>query len=256
MKKSSVFQSLIAGSLAASMLLFSMCTAGAQEVKIITENAPPNSFIENGSLTGKAVEIVQAVLKEIGMGDHPILIYPWARGYSMLANKKNIMLFPTSRTPYRENRFKWAGPISDNPVHLYKLKTRSDIQPSEFEDLRKYRIGSTRNDQKSQYLLSKGFTVELVNQDRQNLGKLFLGRLDIIPYAEERLAYDMKLYGYNSSQVVKIWQLKEISTQNYVAFSKSTDDLFVKKFQEGFDAIRKKGIQERILKKWRTRLLK
>jgi ABC-type amino acid transport substrate-binding protein len=48
-----------------------------------------------------------------------------------------------------------------------------------------------------------------------------------------------------------IWNLKEISTQIYVAFSKSTDDVIVEKFQKGFDAIKKKGIQEKILKKWK-----
>lgn len=234
-------------------LLVLICSANAQELKIITEDAPPNSFVENGKLTGKAVEIVEAVIEEIGMDGQQIIIHPWARGYAMLERIENIALFPTSRTHYRENLFKWAGPISDNPVHLYKLKRRKDIQPSTLENLKKYRMGSTRRDQKSQYLLSKGFDVELVNEDKQNIHKLFLGRLDIIPYAATRLNYDIKRCGYDPNQVEIIWTLKEISTHNYVAFSISTDDKIVEKFQDGFDAIRKKGILKRILEKWQKR---
>ena len=235
------------------LLVFSCC-ATAQQLTIITENAPPNSFMENNRLTGKSVEIVQAVLKEIGMAGHDIVIYPWARGYRMLERQKNIVLFPTSRTAYREDLFKWAGPISDNPVNLYKLKTRKDIQPLKLDDLKKYRVGSTRNDQKSQYLSSRGFDVQLVNEDRQNIGKLFLGRIDILPYAAARLRYDIRRSGYDPGQIEKIWHLEEISTHNYAAFSPSTDDRIVERFQRGFDAIQKKGIQDRILKKWEKRL--
>jgi polar amino acid transport system substrate-binding protein len=101
-----------------SLILFSNI-ANALELKIITENAPPNSYIENGSLKGVSVEIVRAVLKEIGMEGHRIIMYPWARGYLMLKTQNNIVLFPTSRTRYREKMFKWAGPISDNRVNLY-----------------------------------------------------------------------------------------------------------------------------------------
>jgi polar amino acid transport system substrate-binding protein len=244
-------KSLLKMSLLVINILILICSANAQELTLITENAPPNSFIENDRLTGRAVEIVQAVLKEIGMEGHRINMYPWARGYMMLETKKNIALFSTSRTQHRENLFKWAGPISDNEVNLYKLKSRKDIQTSTLEDLKKYRVGSGRNDQKSQYLAAKGFEIQLVNEDKQNIDKLFTGRVEIIPYAATRLSYDIKRYGHDPNQIEMIWNLKEISTQIYVAFSKSTDDVIVEKFQKGFDAIKKKGIQEKILKKWK-----
>ncbi|MEJ1297118.1 MAG: transporter substrate-binding domain-containing protein [Candidatus Sedimenticola sp. (ex Thyasira tokunagai)] len=227
------------------------CSVNAQELTLITENAPPNSYVENNKFTGRAVEIVQAVLKEIGMEGHRIHMYPWARGYKMLETKKNIALFATSRTQYRENLFKWAGPISDNEVNLYKLKSRKDIRFTTFDDLKKYRVGGGRNDQKSQYLSSKGVALQTVNEDRQNIDKLFRGRVDVIPYSSTRISYDITKKGYDPKQIEMIGNLKEISTLIYVAFSKSTDDEIVKKFQGGFDAIKKKGIQGEILEKWK-----
>jgi len=133
--------SLFIMSLLAINLLILSASANAQELKLITENAPPNSFMINDKLTGRAVEIVQAVLKEIGMTKQKINIYPWARGYNMLETRQNIALFATSRTQHRENLFKWAGPISNNEVNFYKLKSRKDIHATTFEDLKKYSVG-------------------------------------------------------------------------------------------------------------------
>ncbi len=232
-------------------LLVLICSANALELTLITENAPPNSYIKNDKLTGRTVEIVQAVLKEIGMEGHKINMFPWARGYMMLETMDNIALFATSRTEHRENLFKWAGPICDNEVNLYKLKSRKDIQPTSLDDLKKYTLGSGQNDQKSQYLAAKGFTIQQVAEDKQNIDKLFRGRIDVIPYAATRISYDIKKYGYDPNEIEMIWNLKEISTQIFVAFSKSTDDSIVEKFQHGFDAIQKKGIIEKILKKWK-----
>jgi len=225
--------------------------ASSQDLTLITENAPPNSYMENGVLTGRAVEVVQAVLKEIGMVDYKINMYPWARGYMMLETKKNIALFATSRTQFRENLFKWAGPISDNEVNLYKLKSRKDVEVTTLDDLKKYRVGSGRDDQKTQYLASKGVELHIVAEDKQNVEKLFLGRIDVMPYAAGRLKYDIVKCGYDPGGLEAIFEVKEISTDIYVAFSMSTDDSIVQKIQEGFDAIREKGIQEIILNKWK-----
>lgn len=222
----------------------------AEELTIITESAPPNSYIENDKLTGRAVEIVQAVLKEIGMEGHKIKVYPWVRGYRMLENEKNVALFATSRTKARENLFKWAGPITTNEVNLYKLKSRDDIQVKKIEDLKKYKVGSGRSDQKTQFLLSKGIKIHYVNEDKQNIDKLFLGRIDIFPYASTRLKYDTIVNGYDPKQIEKIFTVKEISRDVYVAFSKSTDDKIVQMFQKGFDAIKEKKYLQQILKKW------
>ena len=235
------------------MLIFLTFTSYAEELTIITENAPPNSFIENGKLTGRTVEIVQATLKEIGLAGHSIKIYPWARGYLMLSNKKNIALFATTRSAQREDLFKWAGPIMDNKINLYKLKSRKDIKVNLLEDIKKYMVGGAIGDVKSQYLEAKGIKLDKVSQDIQNIKKLFHGRLEIIPYASARLNYDVRSCGQNVNDMEEIFYVKEISKQLYVAFSKQTDDSIVKRFQLGFDKIRENGTYEKIIQEWKDR---
>ncbi len=230
-----------------------ICNANAQEFKLIAEDAAPNSFIEDGQVKGKAIEIVRAVLNEIGLEGKAIEVLPWARGYKMLEAEKNVALFPTSRTQKREILFKWAGPIADNNINLYKLKSRKDIQASTLDGLKKYRAGSAggKNNVKTQFLTAHGFVVELVDEDKQNIDKLFRGRVDFIPYSETRLRYDVRRYGHDPEQIEKILNIEEMSSKAYIAFSKSTDDELVRKLQDGFDAIKKKGIQAEILNRWK-----
>ena len=226
-----------------------ICHANAQELKLIAEDAAPNSFIEDGQVKGKAVEIVQAVLKEVGMQSTAIEVLPWSRGYKMVETEKNIALFPTSRTQKREPLFKWAGPIAENKISLYKLKSRKDIHARTLDDLKRDTAGSAggKNNVKTLFLVSHGFTVELVDKDKQNIDKLFRGRVDFIPYSETRLRYDVQRFGHDPVKIEKIMNIKEMSSNAYIAFNKSTDDDIVKKIQNGFDLIKKKGIYKKIL---------
>ena len=106
-------------------------------------------------------------------------------------------------------------------------------------------------DQKSQYLKSKGFAIQAVSEDKQNIDKLFLGRIDLIAYSERRLSYDLRRYDHDQNKIEMVMNLKDVSTKMYLAFSKSTEDSVVKKFQLGFNAIKRKKIKAEILKRWK-----
>lgn len=231
-------------------LLLITPSAHAQGLTIIGEDAPPNSYMENSRPTGRAVEIVRSVLDETGMAGTPIEIFPWARGYSLLQSQNNVVLFPTSRTTSRENLFKWAGPIYENKISIYKLRARADIAATRLEDLKRYTIGTGSNDIKMTYLEEKGFSVAPLSNEILNIRKLFAGRIDLVAYADVRFVYDLKRGGFDRGKVQRILTLTEISKPAYVAFSRGVGDGTVARFQAGFDAIKKKGILGRILSEW------
>jgi polar amino acid transport system substrate-binding protein len=65
---------------------------GGNGLTIITEDYPPLNFVENNVLKGPAVDIVRAIkdrLKDVSK----IKVYPWARGYHILENRRNTALF-------------------------------------------------------------------------------------------------------------------------------------------------------------------
>ena len=56
---------------------------------------------------------------------HPITLYPGPRGHAMLEHKSNIMNFSLFRTPEREEKYKWIGPLTDinDPQNIIDLTT-------------------------------------------------------------------------------------------------------------------------------------
>jgi polar amino acid transport system substrate-binding protein len=67
------------------LILFMANTVGA-ELTILTEELPPYNYTENGKLTGATTQVVQEIMRRLGIDD-PIAVVPWARGYQRLNNE-------------------------------------------------------------------------------------------------------------------------------------------------------------------------
>lgn len=88
-------------------------SVSAGELNYYTEDYPPYNYLKNGKVTGIAVETLNLVWEELGESPKKISLVPWARGYQKILNENDIVLFSTTRTPERENLFKWACPIAE-----------------------------------------------------------------------------------------------------------------------------------------------
>ena len=125
----------------------------AQTITVVTEHAPPLSYLKNDQIVGAATEIIEMVLENENINYH-ISLYPWARAYSM-AFKENVLIYPISRTVEREKLFKWVGSVYEIQYYFFKLKKRKGIKVFNLEDAKKYQIGVVRKDVRYQYLLRK-----------------------------------------------------------------------------------------------------
>ena len=70
-----------------SLLVLAGCAAtlhknvnGSADLKILTEEYAPFSFMENGKITGQATEVVRELLKRTGTDNH-IQMGTWEEGY-------------------------------------------------------------------------------------------------------------------------------------------------------------------------------
>ncbi len=126
-------------------------------LRILTENLPPLNYVKDGALVGPSVEIVKEIQRRIGSTEE-IQVYPWARAYKIALEEENVMLFSVSHTPYRENKFKWVGPLATKRDILV-AKKGTNLVINSLEDAKKVRrIGVLRNDTKEEYLEMQGFT--------------------------------------------------------------------------------------------------
>ena len=84
-----------------------------------TEQLPPYNYMENGTLEGISVDLLEAITEKMGkkVTREEINLVPWTEGYQTVLTRNNTVLFTTARLPEREQSFKWAGPIyADNNV--------------------------------------------------------------------------------------------------------------------------------------------
>ncbi len=214
---------------------------------IMTEDYPPYNYPEeNGKIAGLSTEVVREILKEVGHEDN-IKIYPWARSYKIIQEKPNKVLYSMTRTPQREDMFKWVGPVAENNWVFFARKD-SNIKINKLEDAKKYTIGTYRDDACELFLKEKGFTnLQSVPDDKLNVRKLVKKRIDLWIVGLGQGVFKAKRENFNQN-IKKIYDVKH--TELYIAFSKDTDDKIIKKWQNALDKLKENGTYQKIVDKY------
>ena len=240
--------------LAATLSSATAATA-ATTVTCVTEENRPVNFMENGRVTGFSTEVVEAVLKEIGVPAN-IQIMPWARAYATALHAENVLIFSIMRTAEREHLFKWVGVVSPpDSSYLFAMRERK-LRLADLDDARNYKIGTINGDAREQYLESKGFVkgrhLHGNAVPRITYEKLKLGRIDLWAMSEIVAVDLVRREGGDPAQVlVRALQLTELgSGGSYMAFGPKTDDQLVERFRKGLEAVKANGTFAALQKKW------
>ncbi len=230
------------------LVLISPVLLHAAALQILTEDLPPMNYVRDGVLTGPSVEMVKEIQKRIGSTEE-IQVYPWARAYQIALEVENVVLFGVTRTPNRENKFKWVGPLAAKRDILI-AKKGSNLIINSLEDAKKVgRIGVLRGDTKEEYLEMHGFTnLEPVSDERKNAQKLMLGRIDLWVFKKPGLKTVCDLAGVDDSAMEEVFHLRE--TKLDIAFSLQTPDAVVEQWRAAFADMVADGTVAAIQKKW------
>ena len=217
-------------------------------LRVITEESYPSAIVQDGRLAGFGVEIVRAMMKEIGC-ETPIEVMPWARGYKHLLAHPNVLLFSTARTQEREAKFKWIGPLACYEWFFYGLKAMKHKVKS-LEDAKKVSgIGVYRKDARAQFLESKGFTnLEVIDSQEANFKKLLRQRIKLVATSNIEIPGYLAANEELRTRAIPVFSFHKVRI--YLAFSKSTDPETLRIWQEAFDALRANGELGRIQNKW------
>jgi len=236
----------------ASIFLFSAQPLFSAELTILTENLPPLNYVKDGELVGPSIEIVKEIQRRVGSRDK-IKVYPWARAYKMALKDENVVLFGTTHTKARENKFKWVGPLATKRDILV-AKKGSGIEINNLDDAKKVsRIGTLRDDTRELLLKRHGFTnLEPVSDEQLNAQKLVLGRIDLWAYKIPGLRTVCELAGVDHNELIEVYHLREIDVS--IAFSKKTSDSIVQKWKKAFDEMLADGTIMQIRRRWNDKL--
>lgn len=251
----SLFMLKIRGVVLLWLLLSSVPLHAGSSFRVVTEEWAPYNYQDNGQPAGFSVELLQAALQLLG--DQPrIEFLPWNRAYLIAQKKPDVLIFTMARTPEREAQFRWVAPIRAREILLYRLSSREDIQVSTLEDAKRYKVGSNAlEDASTQDLLKHGFelgkNLELITgKDVQNIQKLKLGRIDLLPMAPLQMVASVKAAGLSVADFVPAIPLSATGGEYWFAFSLGTADVKVNTLRQAFETLRSNGTYDAVVRKY------
>lgn len=141
-----------------SSLLFALpgVCAMPKTYQFYTEHLPPYSFIANEQLTGINVELVRTLCQRAQLSCN-IELLPWRRAFEKAMHNANSGVFSTSRSRDREALFHWVGPIASQPGYLFRLKGRTEVNPSNLDQAKSFVVAVSRGDRLESYFQQHGF---------------------------------------------------------------------------------------------------
>ncbi|MGL1864190.1 MAG: transporter substrate-binding domain-containing protein [Pseudodesulfovibrio sp.] len=242
------------------MFIMALCVGGVSTAKAVgpndltymTEQYPPFNYEEGGELKGLAVDLLDAVLKEMGSSKSKsdFNLLPWAQGYKRVQSETNTCLFSMTMTDARKPLFKWVGPVISTKIAII-AKKGSGVKINSAADLGKYKYGVIRDDVAQQLLMDVGIgadNMDITSKNESNIKKLDKGRIDAWGYEESSAKFQLKLAGLNPDDFETVYILKDGTLQ--FAFSKDVPDALIADFQKALDAVKAKGVQQQIVDKY------
>jgi polar amino acid transport system substrate-binding protein len=225
------------------------CSASASgELRLYTEEHPPLSFVENGKLTGMAVEVVELLAQRTGE-DTRIEVVPWTRGYNKVQGEANSGLFATVRTLHREPLFQWVGPIATGYTSFY-ARRGAGLTVSSLKDVERFAAVAVPTQWYSyEYLSGQGLKNLYAVPTPQHMVNMFKhGRMELLVASNLALDEMLAEQGMNRDEVELLFTF--MSNQSYIAFSKNTDPQLVQRWQQALDELTRDGSLQRIQQRW------
>ena len=213
---------------------------------LVTEEWPPYNYQAGGAVTGFSADIVRAVMADLGEA-HDIQIYPGARGHAMLDHLPNVMNFSLFRTPEREDKYKWVGPLSIERVYFYKHGEDGRIY-QDLDDIRAAGLViSPHRGLIAEQLQALGLenVEQVVDQERQ-IERLINRRADLmVGLAPLGMSHYLHRMGEEVTALRRT-RVKLVEYPLYIACSRMMPDQVVARWQGALDRVRRSGEYDRI----------
>lgn len=216
-------------------------SARADGLRLLTEEYPPfNMALSNGQIGGLSTEILHELFQRAKL-PYSIQLQPWIRAFNTTILENNTCVYSTTRTENREHQFKWVGPLLENPWVLYAGPSSPKVG-LDLESVRRYKIGGYNGDAIAQYLIARGFNVELTPTDDLNARKLMAGRIDFWATG--------KYLGSYLTKKEKLPQLKPVLVFNtafmYLACNPHVDNQLIFQLNSTLQGMQQDGSMSRI----------
>jgi polar amino acid transport system substrate-binding protein len=233
--------------LAALLLTLYGHVASAETIETVTEDSS-YSYMQDGKVGGAAGRIVEAVLKQAGLNDYHMAIYPWARAYDRALREPNVIIYPILRSQDREELFKWVGHLDWTLPILYKLRAAPPLRIAMLQDAKAYRVGVLRDDYREKYLHDQGFTrLVVAASNQENFNRLLNGQVQLVAMPERDARKFCADAQVPFETLEKAYAMDDLTRDIYIAFSRATSDELVDRVRAAYEQLQRAGVLQRLL---------
>lgn len=225
-----------------ALTLMATTAAQAADVKLFTEDYAPYNFVENGELTGHGTDIITEALSRSGVSAD-MEVTKWSRAITLAEQDADTCVFTTARTPEREDRFNWAGPMYSEAIYLIQ-KPGANGEVSSVEQALTKKVGTQTGDFAVALLDRLGASdIDLAPDAEMTLKKLNAGRVDYMVALESAAQVAIEEGGFEIAM--------EISRNEFfLACSKTTNPEVIAKMDAAIDSILADGTQQAFIAKY------
>lgn len=231
--------------LLATFLLAPLQAAPAEPLQLFTEFTPPDIMRDGDRIVGISPDKVTEIMRRAGIS-YTIEIMAWRRAYELAQRTPQSCVFSTSRIPEREALFKWIGPLREVDWTLYGLPN-PPFKLAKLEDAKPLRIGGYSGDVRAQYLITRGFTVDVATDNSSNPRKLVGKRIDLWATSQQLAEGILQREGL-SGRVVPL--LTYYTSRAYLACNKAVPDAKVASMTAALAEMVKDGTSAAIDRKY------
>jgi len=140
-------------------------------------------------------------------------------------------------------------------AHLVALKNNSRVQLVDFEDAKKYMIGTIRAYGAANFLTNNGFTegknLKLLGDQKQLWSMLLKGRIDLVLDNFTTGRFAVLSAGFDSEDVKSLIIIEALNANLEMATGNFTDQITAERLRIGLQQLKYIGTYKRIMNKWR-----
>lgn len=224
-------------------VLFQSCDKNdpdpSAKLRFISEEYKPFNYTEDSKPAGLAADLLKDICSQLDL-EYRVEFLTWEEGYQAALDQANTVLFTTTLTSTRKDKFKWAGPIASLDWNFYAAPQRS-ISLNNLDDAKAAgKIGVIADYAIEEYLIEEGFTNLVYCADHMEaLNKLLSGEIDLFPSDRYTTESGLESIGRSPYAVNPVLTIK--TELLYFAFNKNTPDELVSAFQGAIDLCKKNG---------------
>ena len=234
-----------AGAILLLATIVSASPGRAEPLKLLTEDYPPFNFLaeDKVTMTGMSTDVLRDMARRAHI-EAEFALLPWKRAMLTAQEDANTCVYSAIRTPEREARYKWVGPLISDSLVLFARADR-DIKIKSLEDVRAYMVGTYNGSLAIPLLDAKGVRIDVAPDDLSNLKKLAIGRIDLWVASQSTGMYMAKRAGVVTVKTAYVLGSGK-DYEMYLACNKNLPDKTVNALNAILNQMRHDGTYARI----------